>query len=151
MPKTAHKPPQHAPQGAWFDRHRSLHSPQLWSSGGSPEDSLDVIAAAVHRAHPDHVLILVLATDARFTTTRSVWQEFGGALSDDGGYMTQVTAFVPSVSTPHGALTLERKRQNAITASLPPSLFDGADKQRSGEVALYSGTEDAVRHLLEGL
>ena len=52
---------------------------------------------------------------------------------------------------PHGALTLERKRQNAIAASLPPSLFDGADKQRSGEVALYSETEEAMRHLLDGL
>lgn len=135
-----------APSGDWFTPHTKARAPGNWARGPGHTDELEAIRAALPAGH---VVVVVTLADRAFARTSQEWQGFGGALCDDGGFLTTVTSFIHSVGTPHGAVTLRLARDRSITEECPSSLFDGADHVRTASEALYSGTEAALQHLLE--
>lgn len=135
-----------APRGRWFKLYAERHAPRNWLGGPPGREPLD----ALPRSLPEgHAVVMVTAADRAFIESSQEWQGFGGALSDDGGYMTTVESFVTVVETPHGAITLRLARDRSVTADASRELFDGSERVETAHEALYSGVEAALQHVLD--
>jgi hypothetical protein len=89
---------------------------------------------------PEGCAILVVERgDTDFGRTVSEWQEFGGAMCDDGGVMVGTCYFDPKTHIDGAQLT----RVHVATESYKSRLFSSTSERW----AFYQGPRDVVTHL----